>query len=103
MNLASTKEDFRYIMLGVICYGMVYLMFRVWSELPGKIMLYSAAIVVALAFLAQMEYAPFWLYELSGFNIAGVFGYFRIWASLVATVGLVLMVFVFYKFDDDGY
>lgn len=100
---AGRLEDFRYLMISTLCFGAVYMLFRTWSELSNKIMVYSICIILVLGFLAQDPYVPFWLYSLTDIDITGMMGFFRIWAMLTATAGLLLMMVVFYKFDDDGY
>jgi len=96
-------EDVPYLMISLLCFGSVYMLFRTWSELSGKIMVYSLCVVVGLGFLAQEEYVPYWIFNYGDIDITAMMGFFRVWAALTATVGLVIMAVVFYKFDNDGY
>ena len=100
---AGRLEDARYIMISVLSFGAVYMLFQTWSELPGKIMVYSLCIVLGLGVLAQDQYAPFLLYYYTDFDVTEMMGFFRVWTALVVSVGLFLMMLVFYKFDNDGY
>jgi len=100
---AGRLEDVRYLMISTLCFGSVYLLFRTWSELSAKIMVYSLCIVVTLGFLSQEQFVPFWLYSYADIDITDMMGFFRVWASLTATAGLLMMMVVFYKFDNDGY
>lgn len=100
---AGRLEDVRYLMISTLCFGMVYMLFKTWSELPGKIMVYSLCIVLTLGFVSQQQYAPFWLYYYADMDVTAIMGFFRVWAALVFTAGLLLMTLVFYKFDDDVY
>lgn len=50
LSETSRLEDVRYIMISMLCFGSVYMLFRTWSELSGKIMIYSLCIVVGLGF-----------------------------------------------------
>lgn len=95
---ASNGNDVKPLMISVLCFGAVYMMFKLWSELPGKIMIASVVILAALAFLAQPQLAPYWLYIYSGVVIKA--GFYMTWAGLVASVGLIIMTAVFWKFDD---
>lgn len=99
---AGRLEDARYIMISVLSFGMVYMLFRTWSELSGKIMVYSLCIVAGLCFVSQEQYAPFWFYYYTDFDVTEIMGFFRVWATLVVTAGLLMMTAVFYKFDNDG-
>ena len=100
---AGRAEDVRYLMISTLCFGSVYLLFRTWSELSNKIMVYSICIILALGFVAQEQYVPYWLYSFADIDITGIMGFFRVWAALTATAGLALMMAVFYKFDNDRY
>ncbi len=103
LSEAGRLEDARYIMMTVVCFGVVYMMFRIWSDLSSKVMGFSAALVAALALAAHDPYAPFWLYVFADIDLSATMGYFRIWASLVGTIGVLIMTVVFYKYDKDTY
>lgn len=98
LSASGAKEDFRYIMVTVLSFGAVSLMFRNWSELPGKIMAFSAVIAAVLAFLAQDAYVPFYYYTIT--EKIWIFSFFQSWALLVMTLGVVIMTYIFWKFDD---
>ncbi len=96
---SSKYEDIRYMMPGVLCFGAVYTMFKVWSGLNMQALLYSCGIIIALAFLAQDKYIPYWLYNFG--QIYWDYGYFESWAALIGTVGLFSMTIVFYYYNDE--
>jgi hypothetical protein len=99
---ASIVSDFRFIMVSVLCFGAVYLVYRKWSDMPLKVMLGSMALIGLLGAMAQPQYAPLLLFIGTGYELPFE-GFFKVWAALVATVGTVLMTFVFWKFDGDDY
>ena len=96
---ASEQSDIKPVMISVLCFGSVYMMFKSWSDLPGKVMIASAVVVVILAFFAQDQYVPYWVYRYTGENLQ--WGFYQIWAALVASIGTLVMVIVFLKFGDD--
>ncbi|MFP4313682.1 MAG: hypothetical protein ACLFR0_05075 [Alphaproteobacteria bacterium] len=95
---AGEKDDFRYIMATVLSFGAVSLMFRNWSELPGKIMAFSALLVVILAVIARDEILSYYFYRIS--DQIWPLGYYQSWAVLAMTLGVITMTFIFKKFDD---
>lgn len=94
---AGEKDDFRYIMVTVLSFGAVSLMFKNWSELPGKIMVYSVVVVIALAFVAQDTYVPFWFFMTT--EKVWTLNFYQTWGALVMSIGAIVMTFVFKKFD----
>ena len=96
---ASNGNDVKPLMISVLCFGAVYMMFKLWSELPGKLMIASVVIVAGLAVFAQPQFVPQWLYLYADINIVKL-GFYQTWAGLVASIGFLIMSVVFWKFDD---
>lgn len=78
LSETSRLEDVRYIMISMLCFGSVYMLFRTWSELSGKIMIYSLCIVVGLGFWHRNNtrrsgfyYADIDVTEMMGFSVYG--------------------------------
>ncbi|MFN3701169.1 MAG: hypothetical protein ACK4VI_06570 [Alphaproteobacteria bacterium] len=100
LSESSRLEDFRYIMASVLAFGVVYLIYRTWADMPYKIMSFSAALIAILAFFAQADYFPVW-YLSAAEQPFPIEGYFKIWSILIFTIGCPIMTVVFYKFDDN--
>ncbi len=84
------------IMIGVLTYGVVYVMSYFWKEFRDKLLLISIGLFLALTYASQ--YVPVLLYVLFGWSLIG-YNEFLVWAVTVGTVGLPVMTLVFYKYD----
>ncbi len=91
-NTGSIKP----VMIGVLGFGVVYIMAHFWREFRGKLLLYSILVFIALSFASP--YMPYALYILFAANPMA-FNPFYIWGATVGVFGIPIMTLVFYKYD----
>lgn len=84
------------IMLGVLGFGVAYIMSYFWTEFREKLLFLSILTFVGLSFLAP--YAPDALYVLFGYKMI-VYNPYYMWAATVAVLGIPIMWVVFYFYD----
>lgn len=99
LSSASDLSDIRNLIAGAACFGAIYMMFRLWKDLPILPLIASSAIISALAFLSQDDYIPSWIYNYGHYYWG--YGYFESLAAFTGTIGLFIMTIVFYHFNDD--
>lgn len=83
------------IMVGIISYGIVYIMSYFWREFRRKILLYSILIFMALTIASA--YVPMMAYLLLNVD-PNWFDTYYTWAGTML-IGIPAMVFVFHKYD----
>ncbi|PCJ02699.1 MAG: hypothetical protein COB14_01695 [Alphaproteobacteria bacterium] len=91
-NTGSTKP----MIIGVLGYGVVYIMSYFWKEFRQKLLLYSIIVFLALSFLSPK--IPIWMYIFFNYNPASFDPYFT-WAATVGVLGIPIMTFIFKKYD----
>lgn len=84
------------IMIGVLTYGVVYIMSYFWKEFRDKLLLISIGLFLGLTFAST--YVPEAMYVFLGWPMEG-YNEFYVWGVTVGLVGLPIMTLVFYKLD----
>ncbi len=92
-NTGSVKP----IMLGVLGFGVAYVMSYFWKEFRDKLLLGSILTFVALSFFAP--YAADALYILVGSKALYYANPYFVWAGVVGALGVPIMTAVFYFYD----
>ncbi len=91
-NTGSIKP----VLLGILTYGVIYIMSYFWEEFRGRLLLYSIFVFLGLSFASA--YVPEAMHVLFGYPVR-LFDPFYVWGITVAGAGLPIMTFVFYKYD----
>lgn len=84
------------IILGVLSYGVVYIMSYFWNEFRGKTLLWSMIIFFVLTFASS--YTPDAMFVLFDLD-QGYFEKYYTWVGTVGVLGVPAMALVFYKYD----
>lgn len=100
--IASDTGSPKPVMLGVLSYGLVYIMTTFWKEFRGKLLLLSVSIFLALSFavpyIATAAYILFG-YALPPIETLSTIEQFYLWAGTVISLGWPLIFIVFWKYD----
>ena len=91
-NSGSVKPMF----IGVLSYGVVYIMSFFWKEFRRKLLLLSIIVFLALSFLSPK--VPILMYILFNYNPASFDPYYT-WAATVGVFGIPIMMYIFKKYD----
>lgn len=84
------------IMIGILAYGVVYVMSYFWKEFRDKLLLISIVLFLGLTYASQ--YVPAALYIAFGWPMVG-YNEFVVWGATVGIIGLPIMTIAFYKLD----
>lgn len=84
------------IMVGVLAYGVVYIMSYFWKEFRDKLLLISISVFLVLTYVSG--YVDQIMFILLGWPMEGYNEYLN-WGAMVGIVGLPIMTLVFYKLD----
>lgn len=84
------------IMIGILTYGVVYIMSYFWKEFRDKLLLISIGLFLVLTYASL--YIPELLYIAFGWPLVG-YNEFIIWGATVGIVGFPFMMIAFYKLD----
>ncbi|MGH1377487.1 MAG: hypothetical protein ACRBB3_01575 [Alphaproteobacteria bacterium] len=94
--IANNSNSVRPVLIGVISYGVVYIMSYFWKEFRDKLLLYSIIVFLVLSFFSAK--VPVFLYILFGFPMS-LFDPHYTWAGTVAVLGIPIMTYIFNKYD----
>lgn len=94
--IADNSGSVRPVIIGVICYGVVYIMSYFWREFRDKLLLYSIVVFLSLSFFSAK--VPVVLYILFGFPMT-LFDPHYTWAGTVGVLGIPIMTYIFKKYD----
>ncbi len=94
--ISSDTDSVKPVLIGVLSYGVVYIMATFWKEFRDKILLLSAAVFLVISFASP--YIPYVLYLLFGYDHLA-FNQYYTWAWSMAVFGIPVMTFVFKKYD----
>lgn len=94
--ISDNSKSVKPIIIGILSYGVVYIMSYFWKEFRRKLLLYSIIVFLALSFLSPKM--PLILYILFGYDRYGYDPYYM-WAATVGGFGIPIMTLIFRKFD----
>ncbi|PCI57038.1 MAG: hypothetical protein COB36_01860 [Alphaproteobacteria bacterium] len=94
--ISENSGSVRPILIGVLSYGVVYIMSFFWKEFRRKLLLLSIIVFLVLSFLSPK--IPIWAYILFNYNPAA-FDPYVTWAATVGILGIPIMMFIFKKYD----
>ena len=94
--IADQTGSVRPVMIGVVTYGVIYVMSYFWKDFRKKILLYSIIVFLILSLVSP--YIPMVLFVLFGTDMNG-YDPFYLWAATVAVIGLPVMTLVFKYLD----
>ena len=94
--IADNTGSVRPILIGILSYGVVYIMSYFWKEFRRKLLLYSIIVFLALSFLSPKM--PLIIYILFGYDQYAYDPYYM-WAATVGILGIPIMMFIFKKYD----
>lgn len=83
------------LMIGVMSYGVVYIMTFFWTEFRRRLLLLS--IIVFLVFTFASPYVPDLMFVFFNFNPDGFNPYYTWGGTMV--LGIPFMALIFYKYD----
>ncbi len=95
-KISSDTGSNKPVIIGVVAYGVVYIMSYFWTVFRGRILFYSVATFVTLTL--GSPYVPDMMYILFGLDQV-LFEETYTWLGTVAFVGLPVMTYVFYRYD----
>lgn len=94
--IADETGDFKLTFVGVMAFGVVYVLSSFWQDMDTKIFLISAVLFLGLAQVSGI--LPRYLYFYTGIDLRDYSSYF-IWAVLEGVVGIPIMTLVFKRYD----
>lgn len=94
--ISDNTGSVRPVLIGILSYGVVYIMSFFWKEFRRKLLLYSIVVFLALSFLSPKM--PIIMYILFNYNPASFDPYYT-WGATVGILGIPIMMFIFKKFD----
>lgn len=94
--LASEEDNIRPVWVGVMSFGLVFIILSVWKTMRNKVLLITLILIVGLSFVAK--YLPFWLFDATGIVIN--MNYYILWALLVMFIGIPVMTVAFDKYEE---
>jgi hypothetical protein len=94
--LASQEDNIKPVMIGVLCFGVVFIVFSFWKAIRGKILLATLFLLIGGAFLTN--YVPGLLYRYADIRID--WHYTLVWAALMLFPGFPVMMHMFKHYDD---
>lgn len=95
--IADETNSVKPIMLGVLGFGVVYIMSYFWTEFRGKLLFSSMMVFLCISFIAPW----FWdmLYVIFAWDVDGKLDPYQTWAMVMALFGIPIMTAVFYFLD----
>lgn len=96
---ADQGSTIRPVGVSILSFGLAFILGAFWLRMRRPGLVASIGVLIVTAFLAQTQYAPLYFYVLTGERLP--FEYMGTWMSLVALVGLPLMIWVFNTFDEE--
>lgn len=94
--IADRTDSVKPIMIGILSFGIVYVLSIYFKNFRGKLLFWSVAVFVALT--VASNYVPLGFYILFGWN-PSYFDPYITWAGTVLLGGMPIMMPVFKKFD----
>lgn len=94
--ISNDRDTVAPIIVGVLAYGVVYIMSYFWREFREKILLASFFVFLVLTFASA--YVPDVLFVLLGLPRGG-YNEFILWGSTVGVLGVPIMTLIFYRYD----
>ena len=94
--IADTSNSYKPVMVGILAFGVVYVLSTFWQDTDSKVFIISAVLFMVVAQL--YAYVPPYLYMFTGVDIRG-FNPYVIWAAMEGIVGIPVMTFVFKVYD----
>lgn len=85
------------VMIGVLSYGVIYIMSIFWTEFRGKVLLFSFLTFLGISIASP--YIPTALYILFGYTTTA-FNEYALWAAAMGVIGIPIMTIVFRKYGD---
>ncbi len=85
------------IIIGILGYGVVYIMATFWTEFRRKVLLISIIVFLVLSFASP--YFPYLMYVLFGHD-PFYYNQYYVWGLTMGLFGIPIMSFVFYKYGD---
>ncbi len=99
--LADEWESIKPVGIGILAYGVVYIMTVFWKDVRGKLLAANVGCFFVLTLLSA--YVPDILYVFFDIRVAEVSSYldnrFVMWAAVEAAIGVPVMAVVFYFYD----
>lgn len=93
---SSEASDVKPTWIGVMSFGVVFVILSVWRSIRGKILLTSLILVVGNAFVAK--YMPFYLFIYTDYFLD--INFYILWAGLILVIGVPVISIAFNKFDE---
>ena len=84
------------VMIGVLGFGVAYVMSYFWSEFREKLLFFSIVVFLGLSFATS--YVPDALFILFAYKMPPTNPYF-LWAMTTGVAGIPIMTVVFYFYD----
>ncbi len=94
--ISNDRDTVAPIMVGILAYGVVYIMSYFWKEFRDKLLLMSVGVFLGLTYASI--YTPIGMYILFGIDPAW-FDEFYTWAATVAVGGVPIMMVIFKIYD----
>lgn len=94
---ADRHDDIRPVFPAILCFGMSSVLTTVW-KLSGKLVFLSLGLVIGLAYLAQTQYLPGWIYAYTGYALRWHF--LSLWLALTTAIGIPVMTYVYDRYGD---
>ncbi len=94
--IADQSGSVKPVIIGIVTYGVVYIMSYFWTEFRGKLLLASIVVFVLLTFASP--YVPLVMYILFAIP-PELFDPYYTWGVTVGALGIPIMVLVFYRYD----
>ncbi len=95
--ISNNTGSIKPVMVGIIGFGLAYIMSYFWKEFRDKVLFYSVIVFLGLSFLAPNT--PDVIYILFGSRIGYGMNEYYLWASTVGVLGVPMMSVVFYFYD----
>ena len=95
---ADRYQDIRPVFPAVLCFGAGVILTVIWKDISGKLVFVSMFLVMALCYIAQVQYVPVWLYVYTGYSLQWPF--LLLWAVLTAVIGIPAMTVVIKHYGD---
>lgn len=94
--IASAENSIKPVWIGILCFGVVFIVISVWKTIRNKILFLTFGLVVGLSFAAK--YLPLHLYKATGYVLD--INYYVLWSLLILVVGIPVMTIAFDKLEE---
>lgn len=94
--IADESGSHKPVMIGVLAFGVVYVLSTKWQDTGSKVFILSALLFMGISFLTS--YVPPFLYMFTGIDIRGASEYV-LWAILECLIGIPVMTVIFRLYD----